>query len=91
MPDAFIEAQMAQAFPHDDIQCQQDPQANAAWLEWGGEALDAFETACTRLANVCGISADKASLVMLGTLWDRWNLLTSSKNPYPATDRPWQC
>lgn len=81
MPSAFIEDQMAQAFQHYDIQCQQDPKANAAWLEWGGEALDAFEAACTRLANVCGISAAEASLVMLGTLWDRWNLPTSSKNP----------
>ena len=42
---------MAQAFQHDDTPCQQDPQANAAWLDWGGEALDDFESTCTRLAN----------------------------------------
>ena len=68
-----LEEQLARAFQRYDAHCQSDPNADALWVEWGADALDAFESACQRMAQACHMTTRDASLVMMGTLWDRWS------------------
>ncbi len=72
MHSTRLEDDIDTALAHYNQQCAHDPQADAAWVEFAGADLDAFQEACLTFARVCRLTPREAALVMFATLEQRW-------------------